>query len=326
MLRQHVAVKDAVVAVQKNDELDQRLAAYLVVNDGQSPDSGDLQVFLKRQLPPYMVPSVFEIVERFPLSPAGKIDRKALQKIPGRRQELNRSHVPPRTATEQAVAEIWRDVLGVDTVGAQDDFFDLGGHSMMIVRVIYQINATRKVRLGVPDLFQNPTVEQLATLIDSQQQAKGPRQPTVVQLQEGGSEIPLYFIYAGPDEFHIARLMGTRRPIFGIEMPWPMAWRKSVESNQPSLFPTMDQFVAPFVKVLAAHVGSKPCMIAGHSLRGSSPSRLLVNCKSKAARSRQSLLLTSGRGTHRRSSGLGKICANAGKNRRLIQSKALPSR
>ena len=67
----------------------------------------------------------------------------------------------------------------------------------MIVRVIYQINATRKVRLGVPDLFRNPTVEQLATLIDRQQQAKGPRQPAVVQLQEGGSEIPLVFHLCG---------------------------------------------------------------------------------------------------------------------------------
>ena len=84
--------------------------------------ASDLQAFLKRQLPPYMVPSAFEIVERFPLTPAGKIDRKALQKIPGRRQELTRSHVPPRTATEQAVAEIWRDVLGVDNVGAQRRF------------------------------------------------------------------------------------------------------------------------------------------------------------------------------------------------------------
>ena len=152
-------MKDAAVLVQKNDQLDERLVAYIVVADGQRPDSDDLQAFLKRQLPPYMVPSAFEIVERFPLTPAGKIDRKALQKIPVRRQERTRSHVSPRTPTERAVAEIWRDILGVDSVGAQDDFFDLGGHSMMIVRVIYQINANAQVRLGVPDLFRNPTVE-----------------------------------------------------------------------------------------------------------------------------------------------------------------------
>ena len=169
--------------------------------------------------------------------------------------------------TEQAVAEIWRDVLGVDNVGAQDDFFDLGGHSMMIVRMLYQINARCKVRLGVPDLFRNPTVEQFATVIGSQQ-PEGRRQPVVVQLQEGDSEIPLYFIYAGPDEFHLARLMGASRPVFGIEVPWPLKWRQAVESNRPSSFPDMDQFVAPFVKVLSAHVGSAPCMLAGHSFAG----------------------------------------------------------
>jgi amino acid adenylation domain-containing protein len=267
VLRQHVTVKDTVVLVQKNDQLDERLVAYIVVADGQRPDSDDLQAFLKRQLPPYMVPSAFEVVERFPLTPAGKIDRKALQKIPARRQERTRAHVPPRSPTERAVAEIWRDILGVANVGAQDDFFDLGGHSMMIVRVIYQINATREVRLGVPDLFRNPTVEQLATLIDSQQ-AKGSREPAVVQLQEGGSEIPLYFIYAGPDEFHLARLMGTRRPVFGIQVPWPLKWRQAVENSDLSAFPDMDQFVAPFVKALSAHAGSRPCMLAGHSFAG----------------------------------------------------------
>ena len=137
----------------------------------------------------------------------------------------------------------------------------------MIVRVIYQINANLNVRLGVPDLFQNPTVELLATLIDGQQ-AEGPREPAVVQLQDGGSETPLYFIYAGPDEFHLARLMGKRRPVFGIQVPWPIKWRQAVESNEVSSFPTMDQFVAPFVQALSAHVGSRPCMLAGHSFAG----------------------------------------------------------
>ena len=183
VLRQHVAVKDAAVLVQKNNQHDERLVAFIVIN-AQRPDSGDLQEFLKRRLPAYMVPSAFEIVERFPLTPAGKIDRKALQKSPVRRQERSSYQVSPRTATERAVADIWSDILGVNSVGAHDDFFDLGGHSLMIVRVIYQINANLNVRLGVPDLFQNPTVELLATLIDGQQ-AEGPREPAVVQLQDG---------------------------------------------------------------------------------------------------------------------------------------------
>jgi thioesterase domain-containing protein len=175
--------------------------------------------------------------------------------------------VPPRTTTERAVAEVWSDILGIENVGVSEDFFDLGGHSLMIVRMIYQINATRKVRLGVPDLFRNPTVEQLATVIESQQ-SEGQREPSVVQFQEGGNEVPVYFIYAGPDEFHLARLMGASHPVFGIEVPWPLKWRQAVENNQPSSFPDMDQFVAPFVKALSAHVGSASCVLAGHCFAG----------------------------------------------------------
>jgi amino acid adenylation domain-containing protein len=265
-LRRHGSVEDAVVLVQAHGQFDDRLVAYIVMANDRKSNVGDLQGFLKHQLPSYMVPSAFEIVDRFPLTPAGKVDRKALQKIPAR-QTVKGSHVPPRTVTERVLAEIWGEILGVDSVGADDDFFDLGGHSMMIVQLIYRVNVARNVRLGVPDLFRNPTVKQLAAVIDSQQ-AKGPRQPAVIPLQEGGSEIPLYFVYAGPDEFHLARLMGTRRPVFGIEVPWPVKWRKAVESNQSSLFPDMQQLVAPFAEVLFAHVGTSPCMLAGHSFAG----------------------------------------------------------
>ena len=204
--------------------------------EGQRPHVADLQTFLKKRLPTYMVPSTFEIVERFPITPAGKIDRKALEKVPARQAERAVLHVRPRTRTELAVADVWRDILDVEQVGARDNFFDLGGHSLMIVQMIHQINATHKVRLGVSDLFQNPTVEQLATVIDSQP-PEGRRQPAVVQLQGGGSEIPLYFIYAGPDEFHLARLLGTRRPVFGIEVPWPLKWRQAVENNRAIFVP-----------------------------------------------------------------------------------------
>ncbi len=266
-LRRHVAVKDAVVVVQEGLHIEQQLVAYVVAKSGQQLEGDELQAFLKRQLPTYMVPSLFEVIERFPMTPAGKIDRKALQETPALRSGRERLDVPPRNATERAVAEIWSGVLGIQDVGVHDDFFDLGGHSLMIVRVLYQINATLRVRLGVPDLFQNPTVEQLAAVIERQQLNRR-RQPDVVLLQEGGSGIPLYFIYAGPDEFQLARSMGTSRPVYGIQVPWPLKWRRAIEANRVSSFPNMDQFAAPFVKALFAHVGSGPCMLAGHSFAG----------------------------------------------------------
>ena len=267
ILRQHPAVKDAVVVLQQGDSFDRRLEAYIIANQGQSLNRGDLQAFLKRQLPFYMVPTAFEIIDRFPMTPTGKIDRKALENVPARRPEGKKSSVPPLSLTELVVAEVWEEILGVEDIGASDDFFDLGGHSLLIVQMIHQINARCKARLGVPDLFRNPTLEQLATVIESHQ-SDGRQEPAVIQLQAGHDEIPLYFIYAGPDEFQLARLMGTHRPIFGIQVPWPLRWRQAVAHNQLSSFPTMDEFVAPFVKALSAHVGSAPFMIAGHSFAG----------------------------------------------------------
>ena len=268
VLRKHGAVHDAVPVVQQGSHLDQRLVAYVVAVEGEKPDSGDLQAFVKRHLPSYMVPSTFEIVERFPLTPAGKVDRKALQTALVPRSERLKVHSPPQTTTECTVANIWSEVLGVGEVGTDDNFFDLGGHSLLIVRMLYQINTTCKVRLSVSDLFHKPTIRELAAAVDSQR-SESQRRPVVVQLQRGEeSEIPLYFIYAGPDEFHIAQQMGARRPVFGIQPPFPQKWRRAVESNQLSSLPDMDQFVAPFLEALAAHVGSGRCMLAGHSFAG----------------------------------------------------------
>jgi len=100
------------------------------------------------------------------------------------------------------------------------------------------------------------------------------KQPTrearaaVVQLQLGDGAIPVYFIYAGPGEILLAQTMGARHTIFGIEMQWPMSWRDAAINNDVAALPTMEQFVAPFVAALSAHVGSSPCVLAGWSFAG----------------------------------------------------------
>jgi thioesterase domain-containing protein len=95
---------------------------------------------------------------------------------------------------------------------------------------------------------------------------KGPA--TVVQLQAGSDEPPVYFIYAGPGEIELAQAMGVGRSIFGIEMPWPLSWRDAALKNKIDALPTMEQLVAPFVAALSAHVGTSPCVLAGHSFGG----------------------------------------------------------
>jgi thioesterase domain-containing protein/aryl carrier-like protein len=175
--------------------------------------------------------------------------------------------VAPRTEWELKLAHIWRDLLGVERVGVADNFFDLGGHSLMLVRLIAEMKRRHQVSLGVAELFRHPSVGQMARLID-QQPPKGKRQPAVVPLQEGGSAVPVYFIYAGPTEFRLAKSMGEKHAVFGIEAPWPLAWRDAVATNRKSAFPTIEQLVAPYVAALSAHAGASPCVLAGHSFAG----------------------------------------------------------
>jgi amino acid adenylation domain-containing protein len=182
-------------------------------------------------------------------------------------RERGNGFVAPRTEWELKLAQVWRDMLGVEKVGVDDNFFDLGGHSLMLVRLIGEVKRRHQVSLGVAELFRHPTVGQMARLIDAQQ-PRGKRQPAVVELQKGRAELPVYFIYAGPTELRLAKSMGEKHPVFGIEVPWPLAWRDAVASNRKSAFPTMEQLVAPYVAALRAHSGALPCVLAGHSVAG----------------------------------------------------------
>ncbi|PGH59477.1 non-ribosomal peptide synthetase, partial [Azospirillum palustre] len=116
-----------------------------------------------RDLPDYMVPSHLVVLERLPLTPNGKLDRKAL---PEPAPDAGVEHVPPSTATEHAVAEIWRSVLGVERVGGADNFFALGGHSLLAARVAARLRERLAVELPLRTLFEASTLAELAARID----------------------------------------------------------------------------------------------------------------------------------------------------------------
>jgi pimeloyl-ACP methyl ester carboxylesterase len=158
-------------------------------------------------------------------------------------------------------------VLKLERVGVHDNFFELGGHSLSAIHVISEINRRFKVSVSVLELFKNPTVSQMRTLILGQQPFDK-RRPTVVVLQDGQSQLPVYFIYAGVQELSLARAMGHDCQVFGIDVPWPLEWRCAVAANRTSDFPSMEQLVAPYVSALRAHAGSSPCVLAGYSLAG----------------------------------------------------------
>ena len=126
----------------------------------------DLRHFLREKLPSHMIPSAFVSLDRLPLTPNGKVDRRRLPEPENRHPGLETSFVSPRTELEKTIAKIWQELLRVDKVGLHDNFFDLGGHSLLMTQVISRVREAFQVELPVRRFFESPTIAALARLIE----------------------------------------------------------------------------------------------------------------------------------------------------------------
>ena len=166
MLGRHEAIREVVVMAREDVPGDQRLVAYLVPNEKQTPSVSVLRQYLKEKLPEYMVPNAYVMVEKFPLTPNGKIDRKALPSPTGLRPELESAYVAPRTEMERTIAAIWQAVLRLEKVGIHDSFFEVGGYSLLATQVISRINKAFQVDLSLRSFFEDPTIAGLSMGIE----------------------------------------------------------------------------------------------------------------------------------------------------------------
>ena len=167
VLAQHPAVKECVVLARSDHSGDSSLVAYLITQDKNNPAVDDLQSWLHERLPEYMVPAAFVFLDVLPLTANGKVDRLALSARERVRPNVDTSFVAPRTATEMALQEIWKQTLDLDQVGINDNFFQLGGHSLIATRVVSQVREQFDIELPIRDMFASPTIGQLGALIDS---------------------------------------------------------------------------------------------------------------------------------------------------------------
>jgi amino acid adenylation domain-containing protein len=166
VLRQHPAVREAVVVTREDDTGDMRLIAYLVLHPEQASTTQELRPFAQQWLPDYMVPTAFVRLDALPLTPNGKVDRHALP-IPDPSALLRaRPALPPRTPVEEILAGIWAEVLGLPQVGVEDNFFELGGHSLLATQVMSRVRQALKVELPLRRFFETPTVAGLASAIE----------------------------------------------------------------------------------------------------------------------------------------------------------------
>jgi amino acid adenylation domain-containing protein len=167
MLAQHPSVKEATACAREDLPGDKRLVAYVVANPGQSALAEELRRFLKEKVPDHMVPAAFVTLERLPLTPSGKVDRRALPAPPEARADVQNDYVAPRTPTERTLVQIWSEVLRVRPLGIHDNFFELGGHSLLAMQVVSRLRDAFQVELPLRSLFECPTVAGLAGRTDA---------------------------------------------------------------------------------------------------------------------------------------------------------------
>lgn len=219
LLHQHV--RETVVMVREDSPGDRRLAAYVVFNQDPPVSTSELRAFLQNSLPEYMIPAVFIPLPTLPRNSNGKVDRKALPK-PDVSERLTLQYAAPRTLIETQLTEIWAGVLGVQRVGIHDNFFDLGGHSMLAVQVMSRIRETMEgIRGQFPliAVFQCPTVAALAeTLTRPSADVSSP----LVAFRTTGLKPPLYCV--DPTGTHVrayqslAHALGDDQPVYGLDL------------------------------------------------------------------------------------------------------------
>ncbi|WP_047197779.1 non-ribosomal peptide synthase/polyketide synthase [Caldimonas brevitalea] len=226
-------VREAVVVARESGEGDPRLVAYLVVSDAQPLDAAALRQQLARRLADYMVPSAFVTLDAFPLTPNGKIDRKALP-APDASALATRAYEPPQGATEQAVAEIWQSLLGAERVGRQDDFFELGGHSLLAVQLIARVRRVMGLDVALRELFTHTT---LAGFAEALAQA---RRSTAVPIVPVDRRQPLPLSWAQQSLWVLAQV----DPAASLAYHMPAALRLRGTLDRVALRRALDRVVA----------------------------------------------------------------------------------
>ena len=168
---------------------DVRLVAYVVPGEGEALDVTELRRALREWLPEYMIPATFMTLDEMPLTPSGKVDRRALPAPQQSRPELDKQYAAPRNEIERQIAAIWQEVLKVERVGIHDNFFDLGGHSLLILQMQGKLHERLQSDLSMVEMFKHPTVHSLAERLmrpEAQPEEQEPHQEKMLeQLQEG---------------------------------------------------------------------------------------------------------------------------------------------
>ncbi|MEP6915576.1 MAG: thioesterase domain-containing protein, partial [Acidobacteriota bacterium] len=244
---------------------DRRLVAYVVpVEAGHQASSNgalpaELKSALQRTLPDYMVPSHFVVIDAFPLTPNGKIDRGGLAAPDRSLRPLTQSRVAPRDEVEKQLSAIWEKVLGIDGVGVDDNFFELGGHSLLAVRLMSEIEKAVGQKIPLVSLFQTATISALAAIL--RRGVSAISWPTVVEIQPGSAQPPLFCV--SPPNVNalgyrsLARYLGEDQRVYGLQAQYPE------DLNGEYSQAVVDELVSEYLEAMRAVQPNGPYQLLG---------------------------------------------------------------
>jgi amino acid adenylation domain-containing protein len=219
VLDQHPAVRQTAVVARQDATEDTRLVAYMTPRQSPPPPSETLRRFLEGRLPHYMVPATYVWLDALPLTPHGKVDRRALPTPDLNLPRSARTRIASRNTVERQLTGIWEQVLGVHPIGVQDNFFDLGGHSLLAVRLFAHIERVVGQRLPLASLFQAPTIEAQAALLGGDSWTTP--WTSLVAVQPAGSRRPFFCVHAHDGHVlyyrHLAMHLGLDQPFYGLQ-------------------------------------------------------------------------------------------------------------
>lgn len=263
-LRQHQAIRDAIVLAREDQPDKKQLVAYIVLKTQETIHSDQIRRFLREHLPEYMVPSVFITLTAFPLTANGKINYNTLPPTSAQSPTLQQSVVAPRDTLEAQLVHIWQETLGVVHIGITNNFFDLGGNSFSAVRLMAHIQRTYHHNFPLSLLFQEGTIEHIAQKI--RQRFQQTHYSPVVPLQQGNGQRPLFCIHPGGGNVlcyrELVLHLGTEQTVYGIE-----DLRLFLDEGVPT-FSRIEEMAACYVTAIRTIQPEGPYLLSGWSFGG----------------------------------------------------------
>jgi len=257
----HPSVKDTVVKIIEDEVPNSIIVAYIVPKSRKQTKISAIREKISKKLPTYMFPSKYVILDSLPTTKNGKIDYSALPTPGKNRPHLGKPFVASRTTIENELTKVWEKILGIEKIGIHDNFFDLGGDSLLAFRILHEINKQLGQNLPIEAIFKAPTITELAKLVDVQIELKD--DSFLIPFQKKGNRPPFFLMQCHDSilEYNeLANLLGDDQPVYGFHMPW------TEHSNFSEI--SLENMAKFCVKNIVAKQSSGPYLLGGFCFGG----------------------------------------------------------